>query len=289
MGCADAECTTHSSVDGDRSWNVVVLYAAILIWIAAACAAQTSSSLVRRDPGSQYGMVKRAAQQLLDSGAVQSHIRPGESYNLALCQDFYLYAGNTSDVYDREPVLRTLAELALEIVILNNDLRILGYPDAVWRSMLADFENTQLVLLLREGGQTSPNAELPSDKNDGVSKRRLVALMNNYRRQSNPSLRAVTYAEGCGAGEFEIRVLTEPRNGRILFIPAFFYQLCRAQQLDPNDTNRCDRWHEALNGQLSWVAGDYYYIVHWPDGAVRQGRLSFNKSQEGQVVVIRKQ
>jgi len=286
MGCSEAEGPVDSCAAG-RGRKVLPFCAALFISIAAAASAQTSSSLVRRNPGSQYDMVKQAMLQLFATGVVQSPVRDGEPYDLALfCQDFYQFAGNTADMYDREPVIRTLAMLALKIVVLRHDLGRLGYPETLWSPIVDDFENTQLRLLLNERGRFS--FDLPSHKHDETAMRRIGASLNNYRKQANPSLRPLTYKGGCGAGEFEIRVFMEPGDGRLLFIPAFFYQLCRAQQLDPNNTDRCDRWHEALNGQLSWVAGDYYYIARWPGGAIRQGRLSFTNLKEGQIVVFRK-
>jgi hypothetical protein len=85
-----------------------------------------------------------------------------------------------------------------------------------------------------------------------------------------------------------VSIATEPLGAQVMFIPTFFYELCKAQRLDPDDTRRCNRWREAVDGRLSQVAGDYLYMARWPDGAIRRGTLSFTGMEDGQRVVLRK-
>jgi hypothetical protein len=85
-----------------------------------------------------------------------------------------------------------------------------------------------------------------------------------------------------------VRIVTSPRGGQVLFIPVFFYELCKAQNLDPDDARSCNRWGEAVDGRLAQVAGNYIYVARWPDGVVRRGRLTFSNKQDGETVLVQK-
>ena len=66
-------------------------------------------------------------------------------------------------------------------------------------------------------------------------------------------LREVVIGGGCGAGEVEVTIVTQPSGGQVLLAPSFYYELCRAQDIDPEDTRRCNRWREAHDGKLEYV------------------------------------
>jgi hypothetical protein len=243
--------------------------------------AQTSSGLVASNPEQQYYVVKRSLQAMYDRGEIGGHFSPGdEQYDLVLCLDIYDYLG-PFDEADRK--IGDLAYLAMEIVIWRNDLKSLGYPEQVWRPKLIEYESQQLNAVVHSASRI--------DKFDVSTVRlqkQLVAALNDFRRQSRQSLKEVVAEGGCGAGEISVHVSLEPRNGRVFFIPLFFYQLCQMQQLDPDNPDRCDRWHEALDGQLAYLAGYYRYLARWPDGATRKGTISVKVNDADKTVVIRK-
>ncbi|HKD06112.1 MAG TPA: hypothetical protein VKB79_09440 [Bryobacteraceae bacterium] len=243
--------------------------------------AQTSSGLVDSNPKEQYYVIKRSLQAMYDRGEIRSHILPADDkYDLVLCLEVVNYLGPFEKA---NSLTGDLTYLALEIVIWRSDLKALGYPEEVWRPRLIEYEGRQLNAIVQ--GSSG------SDDNVVISVRwqkDLVAALNGYRRQSRPSLKEVVARGGCGAGEISVRVSLEPRNGRVFFIPVFFYQLCQMQQLDPDNPDRCDRWHEALDGQLTYLAGYYRYLARWPDGATRKGTISVTLKNADTAVVIRK-
>jgi hypothetical protein len=120
----------------------------------------------------------------------------------------------------------------------------------------------------------------------------LVGRLNAYR-QSQPALGKVVHEGRCRqeitAGNINVRIETDPSGGSVFLIPTFFYDLCRAQNIDPDDTRRCNRWREAISGRTASVSGDYLYIVRWPDGASRRGKLSVVERDWDGGVILRKQ
>jgi hypothetical protein len=262
-------------------------YQAIVICLAlaagtSAATAQTSSQLVQSDPRAQYAAVSAVMRQLYDEGQFQGirWMLHSRTYNLYHCNVGSEYLG---DAGDADPTVHDLANLAYDVVIWSRTLERIGYPEAVWGPAIAAYETATLDLLAQPpyiGG-----TEL-ADRRDAFREALLEVLLRH--REDHPELRPVESIGECGAGEIHVRIATEPRGAQVLFIPTFFYELCRAQRLDPEDTVRCNRWREAIDGMLAQVAGDYYYLARWPDGVLRRGQLSFTNLQDEQTVVLRK-
>lgn len=251
----------------------------------SAAAQQNLSTLLHTDVKGQYYAMKRVMQGFYDHSVLKSEVeRNSEPYDLYICDTGNEYTGSADDSTGTTDAISTLA---VQIVLWRNDLRKLGYPEAVWRPILVEYENAELDLYTRS--KTVTQAVL--DQSLKQYERSVAALgkaLTAYRLQSNPALRPVTQEGGCGAGEQMVRVKVEPPNGRVFFIPVFFYELCRVQQINPNDVNQCDKWREAMDGQLTAVAGDYRYSARWPDGITREAMLTFDHQKMDPVVVIRK-
>jgi hypothetical protein len=239
---------------------------------------------VAGDPKAQYSIVKQTFTNLIpdsELATAREELFPGEPYDLEDCGRGASYV----DLPDGDP-FEPLANLAYKIEYLRKSLSKLGYPEAVWNPLLIRFENEQLTLLLQEMGKEY-NPYSASSQHYEAFKQEMVEQLGDYRRQAAPDLPEVVYVGGCGAGDIAITVKTEPANGRVMFIPVFFFALCKAQQLNPSDPAQCDRWREPVDGVLG-VSGDYFYRASWPDGTEKQGRLSFNKIEDGQTVTIRR-
>jgi hypothetical protein len=249
--------------------------------LAAGGLAQTSSALVASNPMEQYYVVKRSLQAMYDRGEIRSHIIPGsEEYDLVLCLEIEDYLGPFEKA--ASPI-GNLTLLAAEIVIWRSDLRAMGYPEDVWRAKLIEYEDRHLNEVVRR------SRKIDEEDADAVRWRKdLVTALNGYRLKSRPSPKEIVAKGGCGAGEISVHVSLQPPNGRVFFIPQFFYQLCQMQQLDPDNPDRCDRWHETLDGQLAYLAGYYRYLARWPDGATRKGTISVKVNSANTAVVIRK-
>jgi hypothetical protein len=247
--------------------------------------AQTSKALVSANPEAQYLIIKQTFDKLIPDSELASARQeafPGEPYDLEDCGRGPDYV----DLPDDDPFV-PLAELGYKIVFLRKSLAKLGYPEAVWQPLIVQFENEQLTLLLQETGKAS-TADPPSLQHYYAFRQKMVQALRDYREQVAPDLPEVIYEGGCGAGEIAITVKTDPADGRVIFIPVFFFQLCQAQQINPADPSQCDRWREAAEDVPFEVSGDYFYRAYWPGGVEKQGRLSFTKLEDGQTVTFRK-
>jgi hypothetical protein len=236
--------------------------------------AQTSSHLTKLEITSQYRLLKDRFEKLyheekfsqLDDKDLHQNIYVVDTCKGPPAADFVGERPEEGDdpVYD-------LSDTALVVVTWTNDLRRLGYPERIWRPLVDAYENSELAGLSSQNGPDDPY---------GTASDQLVAILNHYRHQFSPSLPRATRDEGCGAGDEGVMISTDPKDGRAFFIPVFFYKLCQAQKIDPNDTSRCDRWFEAMDGRLAYLAGAYHYLIRWSDGTVREGLLNFDKVGE---------
>jgi len=240
---------------------------------------QTSKQLVSADPRGQYLVVKRTIARLASEPANASE---GEPYDLEDCITGSDYLG----VSDDSAVL-ALANIAYVVVHLRKTLTKLGYPESVWSPLLVQFENKQLDLQLREIGQPY-NPDSPSSRHKDTFKQKLVRELNGYRAQRAPGLPKVFSEGGCGAGEVNITIRTEPRGGQAILIPVFFFELCKAQQYDPDNRAQCTWWVDPPDGAPLAVSGDYFFRASWPDGVERRGRTTFDAAKDGQTFIIRK-
>jgi hypothetical protein len=185
------------------------------------------------------------------------------------------------------------ADLAYNVVQWRRDLAAWGYPPKVWSTLVDRFETEQLAHI---DGLTSAVAK-PDDGDaaDAETERydtfvqTLVTAADAYRN-AHPSARLprVAGALGCGADTPTVNVRTQPAGAVVMFIPMFFYKLCQAQGMNPEDTVHCDRWREMIEGAVAAVQGDYAYLARWPDGAVRRGRLSLGQFETGQTITLAK-
>jgi hypothetical protein len=263
---------------------VVTAAAMVLVTGVPGASAQTSSSLMSSDPNGQYLAIKQAMQQMYGRGGPEIRstftlLDDPPGYDLYHCANGAEFLGLSGG----DGRTSALANLAFDTVIWRNNLAKLGYPAEIVDPLLSEYETARLAAALRSPHETSDQQETAR----GRFVERVRARLSDYRR-SKPSLTPVVVEGGCGAGEVNVSIATEPLGAQVMFIPTFFYELCKAQRLDPDDTRRCNRWREAVDGRLSQVAGDYLYMARWPDGAIRRGTLSFTGMEDGQRVVLRK-
>jgi hypothetical protein len=255
------------------------------IWLASAAAAQTSAGLVTSDPAGQYLAVKRTMQQMYANdvkGFERRRRKSPDGYDLFNCESGSDYIGPRGTELDY-----LLAALAHDVVVWSNDLARLNFPRYVYEIQIAGYEGTELDLISTNAGKDLNEWYERQGQRHSEFVNILAQSLTAYKLTSGAAPRVVAKG-GCGAGEMSVQIVTNPRGGRILFIPIFFYELCKAQNLNPEDTTGCNRWGEAIDGRLSQVAGDYIYVARWPDGTTRRGRLTFNNKQDGQTVVLQK-
>lgn len=272
------EIRTPTSNRGSRHWlRQVCEITACLVLIASTIVnrteAQTSSQLTKLEITSQYNLLKDRFQHVYDEEKYSQLNYKRYNHN------FYVvdtckgppaadFVGEPRDDDDDNDPVYDLSDAALVVVMWTNDFRRLGYPEEIWRPIVEAYENSELVWASSQDGPNDPY---------GTASDQLVATLNHYRHRFNPSLPRAIHDDGCGAGDEGVKISTDPKDGRAFFIPVFFYKLCQAQKIDPNDTSRCDRWFEAMDGHLTYLAGAYHYLIRWSDGTVREGLLNFDK------------
>jgi hypothetical protein len=168
------------------------------------------------------------------------------------------------------------------------DLRRLKYLPDLWEPQLKEYEKSRLAEMRRSKG-----SQLVSriENRKLTFMKQTTARLGSYQK-THPSLAKIDDAGSCRfiarGGEVPVSIETDPAGAKVLLIPSFFYELCRAQNIDSDDTVRCRRWREAISGRVSQVSGDYLYIVRWSDGATRRGKLSVMDAG-GDTLVLRKQ
>lgn len=192
--------------------------------------------------------------------------------------------------------MHSLADTAYEVLRLQGVLQALGYPESAWKPQLEAYESQSIAAAAESraapAAESDPEAWSTDDPADDPQSRLHEALkdsLNRSRAGASPPLPIAFVEGGCGAGEVGVRIATQPADGTALFIPSFYYRLCKVRKIDPEDTDACDHWREPAEGVLMDVSGDYRYRVRWPDGHVRRGKFSFTNLEEGQTVTIRRQ
>jgi hypothetical protein len=264
MGCHATRRTIWSSL-------------AVLIGLFAGSVAiaQTSSSLIKSAPRVQYLAAKKAMQSVYNR--YKRNRNPDTDLFQCTLAGGYLGGLIFSDYWaEHDKLTVAIADLAFKVVLWSETLQRLGYPASVWQESLSRYESEELRRLDSE-----------RDSRDKAFLEKLVALLDAYR-SDHPALPEVTVGGECGADEVEVSIVTQPNGGQVLFTPSFFYELCRAQDIDPEDTRQCNRWREAHDGKLEYVSGAYHYLARWSDGATRRGMISFSANDGGKIITIRK-
>jgi hypothetical protein len=244
------------------------------------------------DARTQYFAMKKAFQILYDQGEVTlakelARARTGRGYEISQCArgSMFLWDEGKSE----KPTVRAWAMLAHDIVRWRNDLPALGYPEVTWRPLLTKFEDDKMAELSRGGSNAATrDARVDGYAGQAAFGAQLVKALDEYRARSTERPPKATYDPGCGAGEIRVNIRTNPPGARVVFIPAFYYHLCRSQNINPDDPRTCDHWRDQPDGTLAAVAGDYFYFARWPDGVTTgRGRLQFRADQEGSTIILR--
>ncbi|MDB5431657.1 MAG: hypothetical protein JWP35_2773 [Caulobacter sp.] len=257
--------------------------------------APTLSAQLRASNDGQYPAFKQVFGPML---AAETKARRAEGedqsgpYDLYLCNNGAGYMGYGEGADELSLRATYQVDLAYEVVTWSQELKARGYPPAVWGPLLARYEAERLAEAPKESDVWS-DTDPDFGSYQGAARDRFMTKLKTalraYRR-AHPGLRLanIIIEGGCGAGENSISVTTSPRGGTVSFIPLFFYKLCSARGINPDDPNKCDRWREAPGGSVTEVAGDYAYVARWPDGAIKRGTLRFGDLGTSTSVVFSK-
>ena len=181
-------------------------------------------------------------------------------------------------------------DLAYKMMVWRTNLSELGYPSWLWADDINNLETTELNRINRAMAQTPFLTSWYSDHFTASSReenfeRWLAGKLDRYWQQHSGLVRVVVEG-GCGGDTNTYPITTNPPGGHVNFIPVFFFEKCRLQNINPYDMVACNRWRAPVAGRLEQVAGTYYFTARWNDGSVRQGQLDLNLVPYGQTVVI---
>jgi len=294
----------YLKLDPDDADGVGVEVAQIASTPAAAAKDPHSlGAALAHDPVAQYASLKAVFAQMVDvrseGPAPREARRAAGIHDLIDCKEGGSYLGGVGDDASLVPI-GDYADLAYQTASWTRRLQAMSYPQAAWGPLIDRFEKAQIARIQHE--QDAAPAARPANADDQSSDEQagddlrdaqdafatnLAKTLNAYRR-AHPSLHLppLKAEGGCGAVSTVVNVRSQPAGAVVMFIPVFFYKLCQAEGINPDDTNRCDRWREMVDGVVADVSGDYDYVAHWADGAIRKGRLSLNAVQNGATITL---
>jgi hypothetical protein len=277
--------------------------AVLFLVIAQSAFGQTSNEAFLADPRAHYQAIKQILEGLIEQEAQKSkrederHLaelrrsNPAEWRQTVAARrewdrraDLYT-CGNGADFLTDErtqnnDLIVAMAQLATDTIDLTHLLR--KFPRPIWEAPVRNFEARELDRIVEARGF------LQDYQDQRAALLNALAPPLNDARRGNPALPEVTVDGGCGAGEITVNIETDPPGAQVLFSPTFFYEFCKAQKFNPEDTERCHHWREAVSGTVASVSGDYVYIARWSDGAARRGKLSISPGQDGQTIRLGK-
>jgi hypothetical protein len=259
-----------------------VVMGATLVALLFPAAPASAGPAVRSWP--EYFAVKTAMQRVSATdprvegqrGEQERHAGGVATYDLSNCLRGADYAGT-----QRAPEIKAYADIALDVIVWRNAFRRFAFPATLWQTSLTGYEQTQVDRTI---------AGKPPGSEDAVTDRfqqAMVTRLNAYGASHAGFPRLILHG-GCGAGEGNVLIATVPVGAQVLFIPTFFYELCKVQRQNADDPGACPRWREAIEGKLQSVAGDYLYRARWPDGTTRRGTLRFDMGDDGKTITLRK-
>jgi hypothetical protein len=232
--------------------------------------------LALANPSLSYGQIKTAVAAVRAEQPPRAVNTFGGQYDIMDCGE--------SDYTGGPPTRASeYAYIADKALIWQRDLPRIGYPRGVWAAPVARFESSGI--LIANSVDPKHFFDVWDDRID-ASRKGLQNALLSYRK-THPHAAAIANGLGCGGGEVPVKLVTQPAATQVTIIPAFFYELCRVQKIDPNDTTRCAHWRE-VSGPIVEVSGNYRYVARWHDGTVKRGILDVESAADAGTITLRK-
>jgi hypothetical protein len=248
----------HGKETGSMRRNILTAAIAIAIGLFASLTwAQNSDRITAANPAATYLYLKQA--MINAGGPSEIGVRKNDSFTtLTSCDDASTLIGYDGN---QRSVMRRAAELAYDVLYMQGEIKQAGYPWSLWEPEIQAYEQTHLrnirtfeVMWFSAAGSRDKQA--------------IAAKLNKYRQQhpTERLQRIMAGAEGCGAGEVDVRLVTAPKAQRVQYINSIKYDLCASQGLNPRGTD-CNHWvdYTAGNGG-ALMSGRYSVRVIWSDG-----------------------
>jgi hypothetical protein len=95
---------------------------------------------------------------------------------------------------------------------------------------------------------------------------------------------------GCGAGEIEVEIRSDPALTDIQMIPELYFSVCEDVTVDPWDKSQCRWW--TPSPEVGMVSGTYAYQGVAADGETKRGKINIDLRDTGDalekpVIVLR--
>jgi hypothetical protein len=263
---------------------VLVALLGAALWIGVLAPGAPASPAPDRS-WAHYFAIKTVMQHFYDvDSAQQQRLRRDPSkFDLVNCEMGSWYTGN-----GKPTVTSEFADVAFDVIVWREALSRLGYPAALWQPALVEYEQQEVdrAIALSTPTVLADAAKDPADAGSSTIGA-MIRKLDAYHAL-HPTLPALFTEGGCGEGGATVSIATAPLATQVMFIPTFFYDLCKVQRQNADDPNGCPQWREAIAGKLQSVAGDYMYFARWSDGVIRRGKLSFDIGDDGHTITLRK-
>lgn len=238
--------------------RVFLVSAFALLALILPAASETASKDAEANPSKSYSFFKRELKKLGVSEN-DAEIRRRDSFvPLSSCSASSDYIGDDDN---EDSILRKIADLAYEMVYLEAAMKVAGYPASLWKADLEDYEKTNLAAIKEYKYGIGSSEDKPALQ-------RLAKKLNEYKKASRHRYKDIILgAEGCGAGEIQVKIPTTPAAQRVQYINVVKYKLCTQTGHDPKGPD-CDLWVDysvdAKDGAM--MSGKYKIRVTWSDG-----------------------
>lgn len=265
-----------------RSTICVVLVCAIFSVVVPA---QTSRKrFAQQSPISKYRMITAIARQWIaeenqleaDETTTQNGVSVDDTADgNSIPSDYYLFScvvgypvGEPWRSEDKQG--KKLTNLAFVTATWRNDFKDMGILDSDMEAEISHFEK-----------QTIRGWEAHAWRGSTLLDKQTEQFRHELNRMRSVKKNWPEFEmdDGCGAGDIDVKVGINPPSGQLFVISKFFFMLCKAQNIDPMNLAKCDRWNE-IHGSVSPLAGDYYYLAKWSDGSIRCGQLGVNEAAD---------
>lgn len=234
---------------------------------------QTSSELVRADPGGQYVLIKTVVGQTGGIAARPAPTANPDGYDvLAYCWAPYHVLGEWAV---RSELTGKLVVMALETLAWARDLGRGGYPPEPLNAAIGHYEA----------------AMIASGLTDAARERAIDAFRSELETIARGATGAVKTRKhgGCGGPgpAVQLRYETAPKEGHVSFIPKLLHEICRAQQFAADDLTRCDYWAAGKETEPPAFVGEIVWLARWSDGIVTRGAFDSRTVAEPGIVTLR--
>jgi hypothetical protein len=248
-----------------------------MAWQLVTCSLTLNGKDVERDlPAAKlYSVIKKNVQEAWRSKELSFYGFPREEEgsdirNLAFCFD----AGSALGIPWRSQAYFAIT-VALAVEMYEAEFDDWKIPPAISANSISAMEQLAVQTLKDRRPTSYREFEKLSEKRERQLKtlqRRLLKDLTAYTR-NRAKMPQFVFDDGCGDGEVDVKITTNPPGATVSYIPVFSYKLCQATKVNPDDAEQCDGWVTAVNVNENLV-GRYRYVAKWSDGTQRKGILN---------------